>query len=183
MELSQLLQIASRFGFSMNPIEARAMISELKSLLHSAKEIDMLSAQYFPAQHSNSDHKQRNWWNPSPDSNPYNAWFVRCSINSHKKDPNQTSSMRGKRVAVKDTIGVAGLPLAAGSRLLSGFVCQEDATVVTRLLDCGATLLGKTNCEALGASSSSHTSDFGPVVNPAPALKASAAVHSINSKG
>ena len=176
MDLTQLHRLASRLGLHMSTAEALVMFSELRPLLRSAHELDQLSAQH--DHNSSFDHRFRNWWRPSPNSNLHNAWFVRCSITASKSNPNQNGPMTGKRVAVKDTIAVAGLPLSAGSRLLSGFVPPDDAPVVTRLLEAGATLVGKTNCEALGASSSSHTSDYGPVLNPAPALRASRSLSS-----
>ena len=53
-----------------------------------------------------------------------------------------------------------------GTRLLEGFVPNIDATVVTRILDAGGTILGKAVCESLCFSGGSHTSDTGPVRNP-----------------
>jgi amidase len=53
-----------------------------------------------------------------------------------------------------------------GSAALEGFVPGEDATVVKRLLDAGATILGKSTCESFCLSGASHTSDPGPVRNP-----------------
>ncbi len=53
-----------------------------------------------------------------------------------------------------------------GTRLLEGFVPSIDATVVTRILDAGGTILGKAVCESLCFSGGSHTSDTGPVRNP-----------------
>ena len=53
-----------------------------------------------------------------------------------------------------------------GSRTLEGYVPLRDATVVTRLLDAGATIVGKAVCEDLCFSGGSHTSRTGPVRNP-----------------
>ncbi|MGH3418240.1 MAG: amidase family protein [Streptosporangiaceae bacterium] len=53
-----------------------------------------------------------------------------------------------------------------GSRTLEGFVPSRDATVVTRLLEAGATITGKSVCEDLCFSGGSHTSVTGPVRNP-----------------
>ena len=174
MDLTQLHRLASRLGLHMSTAEALVMLSELRPLQHSTNKLDKHSAQCFQ-QHdhnSNCNHRVRSWWRPSPDSNQHNALLVRCSITAFKSDPNQNAPTSGKRVAVKNTIAVAGPPLSAGSRLLSGFVPPDDAPEVARLLEAGVTLLGKTNCEALGASSSSHTSDYGPVLNPAPEPRA-----------
>src|SRR6185436_5595461 len=47
-------------------------------------------------------------------------------------------------VGIKDNVAVAGLPLLNGSPIMEGYVPREDATVVTRLLDAGAHIVGKT---------------------------------------
>ena len=52
--------------------------------------------------------------------------------------------MAGVRVAVKDNICLAGIPMLNGTEMLEGFVPREDATVVMRLLDAGAEIVGKT---------------------------------------
>jgi len=48
--------------------------------------------------------------------------------------------LAGRRVAVKDNIEVAGVPMMNGSRTLEGFLPSRDATVVTRLLAAGRPL-------------------------------------------
>ena len=48
-----------------------------------------------------------------------------------------TGKLAGKRIAVKDNIMMAGVPMSNGSELLRGFVSTEDAIVVTRVLDAG----------------------------------------------
>src|SRR2546428_13836623 len=53
-----------------------------------------------------------------------------------------------------------------GSSALEGYVPEFDATIVTRILDAGAEILGKAVCEHLCFSGSSFTSDPGPVLNP-----------------
>ncbi|MBI3028512.1 MAG: hypothetical protein HYY64_03265 [Candidatus Rokubacteria bacterium] len=53
-----------------------------------------------------------------------------------------------------------------GSRDLEGFVPDQDATIVARILDAGAEIVGKAVCEHLCFSDGSHTSDTSPVLNP-----------------
>lgn len=45
--------------------------------------------------------------------------------------------LRGRSVAIKDSIPVAGVPMMNGSRILEGYVPDFDATVVTRVLEAG----------------------------------------------
>jgi amidase len=74
--------------------------------------------------------------------------------------------LAGKRIAVKDTVAVAGVPMADGTDLLAGFIPAFDATIVTRILDAGGEITGKPACEYLSYSSGSHTSAGGMVENP-----------------
>ena len=69
-------------------------------------------------------------------------------------------------VAVKDNFGLAGAPMACGSRPLSEAVSTRDSTVVTRLLDAGATLVGKTHMDEFAYGATGETNAFGPARNP-----------------
>jgi amidase len=103
----------------------------------------------------------RDFAHPAPSDNPLNAWYVTTSI---KGAP--AGSLAGKRIAIKDNVSVAGVPMANGSKFFAGFVPDTDATVVTRLLDAGAEIAGKAVCESFCMSFGSHTADTGFVLNP-----------------
>jgi len=77
-----------------------------------------------------------------------------------------TGPLAGKRVVLKDNISLAGVPMQNGSAVLEGFVPEIDASVVTRLLDAGAEIVGKAVCENFCLSGGSHTSYPEPVHNP-----------------
>lgn len=98
---------------------------------------------------------------PDPEENRLGAWAWKSEIVGA-----QTGPLAGRTVVVKDSISVAGIPMRNGSAALEGFIPAEDATVVRRLLDAGATILGKSTCESFCLSGASHTSDPGPVRNP-----------------
>jgi aspartyl-tRNA(Asn)/glutamyl-tRNA(Gln) amidotransferase subunit A len=72
----------------------------------------------------------------------------------------------GVPLAVKDLFCTEGVPSQAGSRILEGYRPPYTATVVAKLLDAGATLLGKTNQDEFAMGSSNENSAFGPVLNP-----------------
>jgi aspartyl-tRNA(Asn)/glutamyl-tRNA(Gln) amidotransferase subunit A len=72
----------------------------------------------------------------------------------------------GVPVAVKDLFCTEGVPSQAGSRILEGYRPPYTATVVQKLADAGAPLLGKTNQDEFAMGSSSENSGFGPVLNP-----------------
>ena len=98
---------------------------------------------------------------PQPEDNPYGAWAVKTRIEGARH-----GKLRGKRVAIKDNVCVAGVPMMNGASILEGYTPEIDATIVTRLLDEGAEILGKSVCEYYCASGGSHTSANGVVENP-----------------
>lgn len=98
---------------------------------------------------------------PSAHEDRLNAWSVKSVINGAP-----TGKLVGKTVAIKDNIAVAGMPMRNGSSILEGYTPEIDATVVVRLLDAGATILGKSQCEYYCLSGGSHTGAQGPVHNP-----------------
>ncbi|KPZ08665.1 amidase [Pseudomonas syringae group genomosp. 3] len=98
---------------------------------------------------------------PSDADNPLNAWYYRTEVRGAAK-----GKLAGRTVALKDNISLAGVPMMNGASTLEGFVPAFDATVVSRLLDAGATIAGKATCEHFCLSGGSHTSDPAPVHNP-----------------
>jgi aspartyl-tRNA(Asn)/glutamyl-tRNA(Gln) amidotransferase subunit A len=78
----------------------------------------------------------------------------------------ETTPLLGIPVGLKDMYMTAGVRTTAASRVLADYTAQYDATVVTRLKDAGAVILGKLNCDAWAHGSSGENSDFGPTKNP-----------------
>ncbi len=76
------------------------------------------------------------------------------------------SLLDGVPVAIKDSYDVAGEPTCAGTSFLGKTPAVRDATVVRRLREAGATLLGKTNMYELGLYPSGLNLRFGAVRNP-----------------
>jgi amidase len=97
-----------------------------------------------------------------PKENEHNAWTYQCDLRESK-----TGSLAGLTFAIKDSINLAGIPMAMGSEILDGWVPQTDATVVSRILTHGGAILGKTTTENLCISGGSVTSWPLPVNNPA----------------
>ena len=74
--------------------------------------------------------------------------------------------LHGIPVAVKDLFATKGIRTTAGSRILANWLPQEDATVVRRLRDAGAVLLGKLGLHEFAYGISSVNPHFGDVHNP-----------------
>ena len=98
---------------------------------------------------------------PSHEDNPLNAWYAKVTIKGDKTGP-----LAGKRVALKDNICIAGVPMMNGASTLKGYIPNLDATVVERILDAAGTITGKANCEYFCLSGGSHTCANGPIQNP-----------------
>ncbi len=87
--------------------------------------------------------------------------YWKCSIKGA-----ESGKLAGRRVVIKDNVCVAGVPMMDGSRVLEGYVPEQDATIVRWLLDAGAHVVGKSSCEDLCLSGVSFHSAYGPVHNP-----------------
>jgi aspartyl-tRNA(Asn)/glutamyl-tRNA(Gln) amidotransferase subunit A len=74
--------------------------------------------------------------------------------------------LHGVPVSVKDLIDVAGQPTTAASHVRTGHVAARDATVVQRLREAGAVIIGKTNLHEFALGTTSEESAFGAVRNP-----------------
>jgi amidase len=98
---------------------------------------------------------------PTAEENPLGAWYVKTAIKGAAG-----GKLAGYRVAVKDNVCVAGVPMMIGAGFLDGSVPDVDATIVTRILDAGGEIAGKAVCEYYCVSGGSHTSESGPVQNP-----------------
>jgi aspartyl-tRNA(Asn)/glutamyl-tRNA(Gln) amidotransferase subunit A len=74
--------------------------------------------------------------------------------------------LAGVPVGIKDVLTVEGLPATAGSKILEGYRPPYTATTVRKLIDAGAVILGKLNCDEFAMGSSNENSAYGPVRNP-----------------
>src|SRR4030088_386178 len=91
-------------------------------------------------------------YRPAPEDNPRNAWYRKSTVKGA-----DSGKLKGKTVALKDNIMLAGVPMMNGSSTMEGYMPDFDATIVTRMLDAGAEIKGKVHCEHFCLSGGSHT--------------------------
>ena len=72
----------------------------------------------------------------------------------------------GIPVAIKDVLNVEGQPCTCGSKILKGHTSVYDATVIQKLRQAGAVLLGRTNMDEFAMGSSTENSSWGVTRNP-----------------
>src|SRR5258708_17610769 len=154
--LEQIEKLGSNFGLVFSADELAAFQQAFKGSLVSYGRLDELVPPALAPVPPRSP-----GYRPSASENPYGGWYWKTDIRSGAK-----GLLSGKKIAIKDNICVAGVPMMNGSALLEGYVPEIDATVVTRILEAGGTIAGKAACEDLCFSGASHTCASGVIRNP-----------------
>lgn len=153
---SQLRDIVADFGMTMSDDTLRTFLNLMEGTIQAYDVVDALPDFLPPV-----DYPRTPGYRPQPSENPLNAWYVKAEVRGAPRGP-----LAGKKVVLKDNICLAGVPMMNGASTLEGYVPDVDATVVTRILDAGGTIVGKAHCEYFCLSGGSHTNATGPVHNP-----------------
>lgn len=152
----QLQALASRLHMRLTPDQASEYLALMQPSFDAYDLVDEL-----PDEIPTVRYPRARGSRPTGNANLYNAWAWKSEVKGA-----ESGKLAGRTVVLKDNVALAGMPMMNGSSTLEGFVPTYDATVVTRLLDAGATILGKATCEHFCLSGGSHTSDPAPVHNP-----------------
>src|SRR5881409_2983271 len=154
--LDELGRIARSYGLELSHDDLASFRNLMDGVLASYRRLDQFAEPTLPVKY-----RRDPGYRPPASENRLNAWYWKCSIKGAQSGP-----LAGKKIAIKDNVCVAGIPMMNGSNVLEGYVPDVDATIVTRILDAGGEIVGKAVCENLCFSGGSHTSDTGPVRNP-----------------
>ncbi|WP_207483283.1 amidase [Arenibaculum pallidiluteum] len=152
----QLIDLAKGLGMSITAAQAEEYLALMQPMLNAYDVVDAL-----PDEVPAVKYPRTPGYRPGPEENRHNAWYWKSEV---KGAPG--GKLAGKTVALKDNVCLAGVPMMNGASTLEGYVPNMDATIVTRMLDEGATILGKAVCEYFCLSGGSHTSAPVPVHNP-----------------
>ena len=98
---------------------------------------------------------------PSHEENKFGAWAWKCSVKGKSG-----GILSGKRIALKDNVSLAGVPMTNGTAALKDFIPTIDAEVVRRILAAGGEIVGKATCENFCWTGGSVTSFPQRVLNP-----------------
>ncbi len=153
----QIVEVGKELGMHLSEADAEEYLAAMAPLLEGYRTVDGMADELPPVRYPRTP-----GYRPGAAENPHDAWYWKTDI---KGAP--SGKLAGKRVAIKDNICVAGVPMMNGASVLEGYVPDVDATIVTRILDAGGEIAGKTACEYLCFSGGSHTNATGlPVHNP-----------------
>ena len=84
----------------------------------------------------------------------------------HKIDKNTAGKLAGMVIGIKDNICYKGHQLSAASKILENFESVYNSTVIDRLLNEDAIIIGRLNCDEFAMGSSNENSIYGSVLNP-----------------
>ena len=139
-DVDEVMEYGRALGFDLTPMEARMIQARMMDTIASLEAFDEMRVEERrpPLRFTDRDPGRR----PSAAEDPLGAFITRCRVPGAASGP-----LHGKTVALKDHIALAGVAMTFSSHMMDGYVPDFDATVVTRLLDAGATIVGKLKME------------------------------------
>ncbi len=152
----QLKQVVQSLHMSMSDREVGEYMEVLEATFSAYDRVQQLPDYLPPVRYPRTP-----GYRPAAAENALNAWAVKSEVRGAPYGP-----LAGKKVVLKDNVCLAGVPMMNGASTLEGYVPDVDATLVTRILDAGGTIVGKAHCEYFCLSGGSHTCAAGPVHNP-----------------
>ena len=133
-----LAEIAGRYRLGLDAGDVEAFRQIITGALTSSDAVERMYQEHAPKM------PDRSYQWPAEAGNELGAWYVTTELRAGD------GPLAGRRVAIKDNIEVAGLPMMNGSATVEGFIPRRDATVVTRVLDAGGTITGQVGVRGPG---------------------------------
>ena len=152
----QLRDVADEMGLTLSEDDVQSFLGLIAGSIEAYNVVDGLPDNLPTVRYPRTPGHR-----PEGEENKYNAWYYKTRIEGAAE-----GLLKGKTVALKDNVMLAGVPMMNGAATLEGYVPDVDATIVERLLDAGATIEGKAHCENFCLSGGSHTNATGAVHNP-----------------
>ncbi len=152
----EMIEVCASLGLHMDPAEMGAFLDLMEPTVDAYNALELI-----PEQLPQVTYPRTPGYQPEGEENKYNAWYYKTTIQGA-----EAGILTGKTIVLKDNVCLAGVPMMNGASTLQGYVPEIDATIVTRILEAGGTILGKAHCEYFCFSGGSHTSALGPVINP-----------------
>ena len=153
---AELRELGSELGMTLTDDEVDCYLNYFADAREAYRRLDAI-----PDNLPEVKYPRTPGYRPKAEENKHGAWYIKTTIKGKS-----TGKLAGKTAAIKDTVCVAGVPMMVGSSVLEGYMPEVDATLVTRILDAGGTILGKAVTEEFAFSSGSHTAATGLVHNP-----------------
>ena len=130
---AELAKVGTELGMNLSDSDIAFFLETFSGNVAAYNLLDTLPDDLPPVKYPRTPGYQ-----PEGEENKYNLWYRKSEI---KGAPD--GKLKGKKVVLKDNVCVAGVPMMNGASTLEGYVPDVDATIVTRMLDAGATIVGK----------------------------------------
>jgi amidase len=160
LSVDMVERTAAELGFPLESRELRAYQDALAALIAEMESLDEERGTKPPIWGYLQDRKI----SVRANGDPLNCFITRCFVKGA-----ESGILARRRVGLKDNVSFAGIPMTVGSRFMAEFVPDVDATLVTRLLDSGADIIGKLNMDnfsRIAHGFGTGVGDYGRVLNP-----------------
>lgn len=93
------------------------------------------------------------------------ALSLAASLDAHRNQGKSLGKLHGVVIGIKDVLSYKGHKLSAASKILENYTAVYTATAIQKLVDEGAIIIGRQNCDEFAMGSSNENSAYGPVKN------------------
>ncbi|MBF0688384.1 MAG: amidase [Cellulomonas sp.] len=160
-DIDDVQEVAAALGFPLSAQDAAVFRTQLAQQLHELDDfLQSRTPEVAPPRYPGAREPGHR---PSSEDDPLGSWTWRCHVEGAPE-----GLLQGRTVSYKDHVAVAGIPMSLGTFVLDGHVPGFDATIVSRALEAGATVVGKNVMNGLGGGYGfgGGVGDYGRPRNP-----------------